>query len=242
MVRERGCQAEHWSLEDIDQAEKDQAEEMGREGDCQAEHWSLVDNRGCSSSSSLTNTQPIRQPLTITRAVARYVDIPANNNDDHILNNIITGPETIDQAEQLDEKEYQEGCQAGQAEQQEQMRGVAGRAEQAGQTEVTKKGAEARDQAEQPGENGEMGLEEGCRAEHWSLVDEIRVCSSSSRSSNTQPIRQPLTIPRAVARYVEIQNKTNDGQILNTTISGPDNPDQAEYAKKGAMRVKMIHT
>jgi hypothetical protein len=105
-------------LEEGDQAEQSQDDAISHEkvgdanGDCRAEHQILTrgqaeqrkDECSSKSSSSSSITQSTRQPLTIPRAVARYVECPINNNPESKITNYNIGTtfetDEMDQAEQ----------------------------------------------------------------------------------------------------------------------------------------------
>ena len=71
----------------------------GLTGDQDEHHHEGISNS--SSSSRHSNNHQIRQPLTIQRAVARYVDCPVNFNHEQKITKHVIGPtEELDQAEQ----------------------------------------------------------------------------------------------------------------------------------------------
>ena len=68
----------------------------------QSEQHPSIEHTICTISSGYRDNLYARQPLTIQRAVARYVECPHNNSSDQLLTNNCLGNETeMDQAEKL---------------------------------------------------------------------------------------------------------------------------------------------
>ena len=102
-------QAEQRQVDQIDVSSNEglglgghRAEQQSLTGDQDEHHHEGISNS--SSSSRHSNTQQIRQPLTIQRAVVRYVERPVDNNPESEITNYNIGTtfetEEIDQAEQ----------------------------------------------------------------------------------------------------------------------------------------------
>ena len=191
----------------------------------QAEQQSSIEHTICTISSGYRDNLYARQPLTIQRAVARYVDCPNNNSSDQIVTNKYPGPETeLDQAEK-ERAEHQVEPEklpptSGQAEQecsQEMLRDGKGQAEK-GRAEHSVQpeklppptSGQAEQECSQELLRDGTGQAEKGRAEHLMQPEKL-----SPTPGQAEHLVQPSK-PRLKQRIGQAEQKCNGGDSPDT--------------------------